>query len=66
VIANDKLKINNKIKMNFKLRPIVLLSCSHVFHSVCLQTFEELNFDKLPACPECRSIYKKCDLQIDK
>ena len=43
-------------------KPLVLLSCSHVFHNVCLRTFEELNFDNLPVCPECRSAYKKLEL----
>ena len=40
-------------------KPVVLLSCTHIFHNICLKTFEELNFDKLPVCPECRSAYKK-------
>ena len=47
---------------NIPKKPIVLLSCSHVFHLCCLETFEELNFDNLPVCPECRSAYKKLEL----
>ena len=47
-------------KLNSK--PIVLLSCSHIFHSVCLSTFEELNLDKVNVCPECRSAYKKREI----
>lgn len=43
-------------------KPIVLLSCSHLFHSVCLNTFEELNLDKLNVCPECRSAYRKREI----
>jgi len=39
-------------------RPIALLSCSHVFHDVCLTTFEQLQF-KMPECPVCRSAYQK-------
>uniref|UniRef100_A0A1I8GZW5 RING-type domain-containing protein n=1 Tax=Macrostomum lignano TaxID=282301 RepID=A0A1I8GZW5_9PLAT len=37
-------------------RPAVLLSCSHVFHAVCIATFEELVCDA-PArlCPVCRA-----------
>ncbi|RNA40205.1 RING finger 32 isoform X1 [Brachionus plicatilis] len=43
-------------------KPIVLLSCSHLFHSVCLNTFEELNLDKINVCPECRSAYRKREI----
>lgn len=46
-------------------KPISLLSCSHIFHHTCLQTFEELNFDRLHCCPECRSAYQKYDLKLN-
>ena len=43
-----------------KSRKTVLLSCSHVFHDVCLQTFEELALTEgRPQCPVCRSLYQK-------
>ena len=54
-------KIEKKENSGLK-KPIVLLSCSHVFHRCCLETFEELNFDNSPVCPECRSTYKKLEL----
>nr|DBA25087.1 TPA: hypothetical protein GDO54_012658 [Pyxicephalus adspersus] len=40
-------------------RPIVLLSCSHVFHHACLQAFEDFSVGKCPICPLCRSPYQK-------
>ncbi|XP_064188850.1 RING finger protein 32 [Anguilla rostrata] len=36
----------------FRLQPQVLLSCSHVFHRVCLQAFEKFSGRK--CCPMCR------------
>ncbi|XP_068160043.1 RING finger protein 32 isoform X1 [Antennarius striatus] len=36
----------------FLLQPQVLLSCSHVFHRVCLQAFER--FSRRKCCPMCR------------
>ncbi|XP_051572982.1 RING finger protein 32 [Myxocyprinus asiaticus] len=36
----------------FRLQPQVLLSCSHVFHKVCLRSFE--NFSGRKSCPMCR------------
>ncbi|XP_010639845.1 RING finger protein 32 [Fukomys damarensis] len=39
-------------KEDFKLHPQVLLSCSHVFHRVCLQAFEK--FTNKKTCPLCR------------
>ncbi|OWF35952.1 RING finger protein 32-like [Mizuhopecten yessoensis] len=48
-----------------KKRKTVLLSCSHVFHEQCLQTFEELSLqDGHHACPVCRSIYQKKSISI--
>ncbi|XP_068604357.1 RING finger protein 32 [Brachionichthys hirsutus] len=36
----------------FLLQPQVLLSCSHVFHRVCLQAFER--YSRRKCCPMCR------------
>ncbi|XP_004620226.2 RING finger protein 32 [Sorex araneus] len=36
----------------FELKPQVLLSCSHVFHRACLQSFEKFTSKK--SCPLCR------------
>ncbi|XP_066538143.1 RING finger protein 32 isoform X2 [Hoplias malabaricus] len=36
----------------FRLQPQVLLSCSHVFHKVCLKSFE--HFSGRKCCPVCR------------
>ncbi|XP_026536706.1 RING finger protein 32 [Pseudonaja textilis] len=40
-------------------RQTALLSCSHVFHSTCLQAFEEFSLRERPICPLCRSCYQK-------
>ncbi|CAF3145378.1 unnamed protein product [Rotaria sp. Silwood2] len=40
-------------------RPLVLLSCTHVFHAKCLQMFEEYCCDPTPNCPVCRTAYQK-------
>ncbi|CAF1016412.1 unnamed protein product [Rotaria sp. Silwood1] len=40
-------------------RPLVLLSCTHVFHATCLQMFEEYCCDPTPNCPVCRTAYQK-------
>lgn len=37
---------------DFKLSPQMILSCSHVFHKACLDSFERHN--KAKACPICR------------
>lgn len=37
---------------DFRLTPQTILSCSHVFHMNCLQSFERHN--KIVACPICR------------
>ncbi|KAM4026935.1 RING finger protein 32 isoform 1-T5 [Anomaloglossus baeobatrachus] len=39
-------------KEEFKLHPQVLLSCSHVFHRLCLEAYEKLTGRK--TCPMCR------------
>ncbi|KAK7881767.1 hypothetical protein WMY93_030176 [Mugilogobius chulae] len=39
-------------KEEFQLKPQVLLSCSHVFHRACVQSFEK--FSKQKCCPVCR------------
>ncbi|XP_008306593.1 RING finger protein 32 [Cynoglossus semilaevis] len=37
----------------------VLLSCSHLFHQLCLEAFESFTADRRPSCPLCRSVYHK-------
>lgn len=41
-----------------------ILSCSHVFHSNCLASFESFNIRDLHLCPMCRSPYEKCPRNI--
>ncbi|XP_028394244.1 RING finger protein 32-like [Dendronephthya gigantea] len=44
------------------VRPVVLLSCSHVFHKNCVDSFEQLSLNSSPICPVCRSPYYKKDI----
>ena len=38
----------------------VLLSCSHIFHKKCLESFERFSLDSIAkTCPICRSTYVK-------
>ncbi|KAG7453741.1 RING finger protein 32 [Solea senegalensis] len=40
-------------------RRTVLLSCSHLFHQLCLEALESFTADSRPSCPLCRSVYHK-------
>uniref|UniRef100_UPI003AB0A279 RING finger protein 32 n=1 Tax=Centroberyx gerrardi TaxID=166262 RepID=UPI003AB0A279 len=40
-------------------RRTVLLSCSHLFHQLCLEALEAFCVDSTPTCPLCRSAYDK-------
>ncbi|XP_036378790.1 RING finger protein 32 [Megalops cyprinoides] len=40
-------------------RPVLLLSCSHLFHLCCLEAFERFCLEDQPVCPLCRSRYQK-------
>ncbi|GFO00426.1 RING finger protein 32-like [Plakobranchus ocellatus] len=43
-----------------RIRATVLLSCTHVFHSTCLHTLEEMAMvDMRNSCPVCRAHYQK-------
>ncbi|KAM6900474.1 RING finger protein 32 [Xenentodon cancila] len=46
-------------KSSKQLRQTVLLSCSHVFHQLCLEGFEAFTTDRRPRCPLCRCEYHK-------
>eukprot|EP00494_Astrolonche_serrata_P025687 UN25948 len=44
-------------------KPCILLSCTHIFHAVCINSFE--NFKKKMfnhECPLCRTVYEKTEL----
>lgn len=58
----DTLTVTHK---DTKTRCTVLLSCTHVFHETCLQTFEDLVVDDgKHVCPVCRTVYQKKLLNI--
>lgn len=42
---------------SYKNGDILLLSCSHIFHSKCIQSFEKFNENSIHLCPICRSAY---------
>lgn len=45
---------------------LTILSCSHVFHSKCIESLENFNFmsssEAQPVCPVCRLPYDKLDI----
>ena len=43
----------------FGSKEVSLLSCSHLFHTACLESFEEFANYTPFACPVCRSTYQK-------
>ncbi|XP_076828178.1 RING finger protein 32 [Brachyhypopomus gauderio] len=45
------------LRVSHANRPLLLLSCSHLFHTPCLQTFEHFCLDGEPKCPLCRCPY---------
>lgn len=51
--------IEKKLSEQIPKRPLILLSCTHVFHATCLQMFEEYCCDPTPNCPICRTAYQK-------
>ncbi|UJR30165.1 hypothetical protein I4U23_017705 [Adineta vaga] len=51
--------IVKKFEQQSTKRPLMLLSCTHVFHATCLQMFEEYCCDPTPNCPVCRTVYQK-------
>ncbi|KAL4228549.1 RING finger protein 32 [Mactra antiquata] len=65
--VNEHVPVDNAesddARQNTKRRT-VLLSCSHVFHETCLDTFEELSLETNNSCPVCRSKYQKKVLNV--
>jgi hypothetical protein len=55
----EQKSIEKKQEQLLPKRPLVLLSCTHVFHATCLQMFEEYCCDPTPNCPICRTAYQK-------
>ena len=49
----------NKNEEQLDRRPVMLLSCSHVFHAACLRSFESFKVFEDLTCPMCRSGYEK-------
>ncbi|OQR82061.1 RING finger protein 32-like [Thraustotheca clavata] len=47
-------------------KPMMLLNCSHVFHTDCLNAFESFNIYEVHLCPVCRCNYECRALQCDK
>ena len=44
---------------------VCILSCGHLVHKTCLNSFKKLVNEKTPRCPVCHTIYKIVDIQID-
>ncbi|KAH9524462.1 hypothetical protein Btru_054652 [Bulinus truncatus] len=61
VVSTDSMSLGKTESGNSRtVRSTVLLSCSHVFHSTCLKTLEDLAMvDMKNTCPVCRAHYQK-------
>ncbi|CAM9093605.1 unnamed protein product, partial [Ectocarpus fasciculatus] len=46
-------------KKHSRPKAIAVLSCSHVFHDRCMQSFEMYGEEDVPLCPMCRTPYEK-------
>eukprot|EP00727_Mastigamoeba_balamuthi_P006411 m51a1_g2390 hypothetical protein (400) ;mRNA; f:726433-727833 len=40
-------------------RGVTILSCTHVFHTRCVLSFEQFNTGGLDTCPICRAVYSR-------
>ena len=64
-LRSDSFHLCSICQQHFGLRPQVLLSCSHVFHKACLQSFEKfldnLRHRKCPLCREANYDKKNYD-----
>lgn len=54
-ICKDKLGSEN----------ICILSCGHLVHKTCLNSFNRFVNEKTPRCPVCHALYKIVDIRID-
>jgi hypothetical protein len=48
-----------KVDLTTNNNTVSLLSCSHVFHKNCIESFEDFNIYELLLCPLCRNPYQK-------
>ncbi|XP_041823476.1 RING finger protein 32 isoform X2 [Melanotaenia boesemani] len=58
-MCNYSLQVESARSSHQQVRHTVLLSCSHLFHQLCLEAFEAFTADSRPRCPLCRSTYHK-------
>lgn len=65
-ISLRPVKRQSKSDPPLDLRPIALLSCSHVFHDKCIASFELYRKEDIPQCPMCRCAYEKAVLRYSR
>ncbi|XP_007666045.1 RING finger protein 32 [Ornithorhynchus anatinus] len=53
------LQYSSSEPVNSQARHTVLLSCSHMFHHMCLLALEEFSLGEIYTCPLCRACYQK-------
>ena len=46
-------------KMYSRVKPIAVLSCSHVLHDRCMRGYETYSKEDVSLCPICRVPYEK-------
>jgi len=42
-----------------EVKKSVILSCSHIFHESCINSFENFNCENVHVCPVCRALYDR-------
>ncbi|EDV27816.1 uncharacterized protein TRIADDRAFT_20747, partial [Trichoplax adhaerens] len=60
----EKPRASTSKSKNGNSKQLVILSCSHIFHQVCLEAFEEFSIQATKVCPVCRSHYVKRKLDL--
>eukprot|EP01112_Ceratiomyxa_fruticulosa_P000271 TRINITY_DN1025_c0_g3_i3.p1 TRINITY_DN1025_c0_g3~~TRINITY_DN1025_c0_g3_i3.p1 ORF type:complete len:435 (+),score=81.18 TRINITY_DN1025_c0_g3_i3:44-1348(+) len=48
-----------KIRETSVQKELVILSCTHIFHAKCLNSFEDFNLSRVNVCPCCKCVYEK-------
>lgn len=60
-VGEQAAAVNSRLTTRTRIKPVAVLSCSHVFHDRCIHSFELYNnkSDSIQLCPMCRTPYEK-------
>ena len=53
-------------KLFVQKKPLYLLSCSHIFHTHCIEALERYDIQEKKKCPICREVYQKMSFLSQK